>query len=121
MDFVFDLTLGNPNNGLLRLFVAIAKVCRTFYERVTSAKARRRPFVDVECMMDIPDEMERLTTILAICEDNCRLYITGQAWPNNLGYWLRVGRLLCKCADQALPLAVFDEYISFILGQVPSS
>jgi hypothetical protein len=88
-----SLTSAEAGFGLI--FAGICQLCRTFYQRVTSARARKRPFVDVEMMEEIPLEMERLIGVTAVCEQRLNLLFGHDNWPEHMAYWVRVARFLC--------------------------
>lgn len=72
-------------------------MCRNFYARITSKRARRRPFVDVEMLQDIPPEVDRINGVLEACEQKLDSMFGKDGWPEPLPYWGKIVRFLRGC------------------------
>lgn len=61
---------------------------------MTSTRARKRPFVDVEMMQEIPAELERINMVTQVCEQKLDSMFGKGSWPEPLGYWGRIVHFL---------------------------
>lgn len=84
----------SPDAGFGLIFASICQLCRAFYHRVTSVKARKRPFLDLAMLQEISPEMDRINQVMDVCEQKLDSMFGKNAWPDKLGYWARVVRFL---------------------------
>lgn len=91
-----DDSYSSPDAGFGLIFASICQLCRSFYYRVTSVRARKRPFVDVEMLQEISPEMDRINGVMDVCEQKLDSVFGKTGWPENLAYWARIVRFLRK-------------------------
>lgn len=82
------------------LFGNLCLLLRAYWSRITSVKARQRPFIDLDMINEILPELTRLSTILDIYEERVTI-VYGPKWPDHLAFWTRVIRFFCERLPEA--------------------
>ena len=85
-----------PDVGWGLIFGNTCAIARQYQQRITSAKARKRPFLDVDFLADVPAEIERLHKILLLYEERLNALFSVSGWPGHFEAWARTARFLCR-------------------------
>lgn len=72
-------------------------LARAVYSKITSARARRRDRIDLLLLSDLPEELQRVRTMLELFEKKLvQIYGTPKQVPRNLEQLSNIVRFLCE-------------------------